>query len=227
MKRDFYFSLPLVLAVALGAMVRPAKGQETNAIGAETLTLDAAIRLAQTNNPGLRVLAAGVAVARGELTTARTWENPELAITPGFDHTREPADTQFHANFDLQQTFEWPGKRALRQALAERNVAAQQLALAGFRSQLAIQVRRLYLSVLAAREVVALGEKRLNLADSFLTVAQKKVEAGFAPEFEATKAEVEVVAAQKALRAAQAKSSLARIALNTCLGRAPEEAAPR
>ena len=212
-------SWPLLLAVALGStLVLPAKSQNTNAVA-----LDDAIRLAQVDNPEIRVLAADISAARGEATTAKTWPNPEISVAPGFKTVRDPSDTQFHGDFGLEQTFEWPGKRALRRAVAEKSIAMRQLALDGFRAQLAIQVRRAYHVLLATREVVALREQRLNLARSFVAAAQKKVESGFAPEFEATKAEVEVVGAQKNLREAQAQRDTARVTLNVLMGRAPTE----
>jgi cobalt-zinc-cadmium efflux system outer membrane protein len=225
MKHWNFCNLSLLLAVALGsAAAFPAKGHETNAApGTNVLTLDEAIRLALENNPDIRVLSADIAAARGEVTTAKTWQNPEISVAPGFKSVRDPSDTQFHGDFGLEQTFEWPGKRALRRAVAEKNVATRQIALAGFRSQLAIQVRRAYFSLLATREVIALREQRLALAKSFVDAAKKKVEGGFAPDFEATKAEVEVVAAQKQLREAQAQHDAARVALNALMGRKPIE----
>lgn len=191
--------------------------------GANVVPLDAAIRLALTNNPDLRVLAADIAAARGEVTTTTTWQNPDLSVAPGLKTIREPSETQFHGNFGVEQTFEWPGKRALRRAVAEKNVAVRQLALTGFRSQLAIQVRRAYFTLIATHEVVALRVQRLTLAKSFVEAAKKKVEGGYAPEFEATKAEVEVVSAQKTLREAQAQQDAARVALNSLMGRQPNE----
>jgi cobalt-zinc-cadmium efflux system outer membrane protein len=217
MKQWNFCSLPLLLAVAIGsANAFPVKGQGTNA-----LTLNAAIQLALAGNPEIRVLAADIASARGELTTARTWQNPEVSVSPGFKTINNPSGTEFHGNFGLEQTLEWPGKRALRRAVAEKNVALRQLALAGFRSQLAIQVRRAYFTLLATREVVGLREQRLALAKSFVDAAKKKVEGGYAPEFEATKAEVEVVTAQKSLREAQAQHDAARVTLNALMGQQP------
>ncbi len=225
MKQLNFYSWPLLLAVALGStVVFSAKGQDTNAAaGTKGLTLEAAIRQAQADNPEIRVLAADIAAARGEATTVKTWQNPELSVAPGFKSVRDPSDTQFHGNFGLEQTFEWPGKRSLRRAVAEKNIAVRQLALDGFRAQLAIQVRRVYQTLQAAREVATLREQRLTLAKSFVEAAKKKVEGGYAPEFEATKAEVEVVSAQKALREAEAQQDAARVTLNALMGRNPTE----
>ena len=221
MKRWNSCGLPLVLSVALGSAVAfPANGQATNAAsGQEALTLDAAIALALADNPDIRVLSADIASARGEVTTARTWQNPEISVAPGFKTIRDPSTTEFHGDFGVEQTFEWPGKRALRRAVAEQNVTLRQRARDGFRSQLTIQVRRAYFTLLSSRGIVDLREQRLTLAQSFVDAAKHKVEAGFAPEFEATKAEVEVVSAQRALREAQGQHDAARVVLNALMGR--------
>ena len=222
MKRKNFCGLPLVLMVALvGARALPASSQETAAPGTNGFTLEAAISLAIANNPEISVLAAEIAGARGEATTARTWQNPEISVAPGFKSVRDPSDTLFHGDFGLEQTFEWPGKRALRKAVAEKNVVVRQLALDGFRAQLAIQVRRACSTLLASREVVALREQQLALAKSFVDAARQRAEAGFAPEFEVTKAEVEVVTAQKSAREARAQQDTASVALNALMGRQP------
>ena len=222
MKRKIVCGLALYCAVAFGSAVAfSANAQDTNAApGTNVLTLDAAIRLALDNNPEIRGLTAGVVAGRGEVTTARTWDNPEVSVAPGV--YREPGSTWGHVGFELNQTILFPGKRALLRAVAEKNVEARQLALAGFRTQLVIQVRRTFYELLAARQIVALKEQRLTLAKSFVEAARKKVEGGFAPEFEQTKAEVEVAVAQKALREAQAQEAVARTALNSLAGRKPD-----
>ena len=91
--------------MALGStVVFSAKGQDTNAAaGTKGLTLEAAIRQAQADNPEIRVLAADIAAARGEATTVKTWQNPELSVAPGFKSVRDPSDTQFHGNFGLMK----------------------------------------------------------------------------------------------------------------------------
>jgi cobalt-zinc-cadmium efflux system outer membrane protein len=54
-----------------------------------------------------------------------------------------------------------------------------------------------------------------------VAAAKKKVEGGYAPEFEATKAEVELVSAQKSLCEAQAQQAVVRVTLNALMGRNP------
>ena len=227
MNRKFCFTLPLLLTVTFGSAIAfPAKGQETNvAPGTNAVTLDALIAEAGRNNPELRALEAGAAAARGEVVTAKTWDNPDFGITPGVyrQDNGSGGDTSFgHVGFELKQTILFPGKRALMRAVAEKNVQTRELALAGFQTQLAIQVRRSFYELLAVRQIVALKEQQMTLAGTFVEAARKKVEGGFAPEFEQTKAEVELATAQKALRDAQAQEAVARTALNSLAGREPE-----
>lgn len=225
MKRQKFFAWPLLLAFTLShAIPISTNGDDTQSTFATPLTVDAAIRLAWNDNPALRALSAGVASAQGEVVSAVTWSNPEVSFAPGFELARDPSGAQFHGDFGLEQTFEWPGKRALRRAVAEKNVAIRQLALDGFRSQLAIRVRRACFNLNATREMSSLLEQRVSLAQLFAEAARKKVEGGFAPDFEATKVEVEIVAAKTRLREARAQHDAARVELNSLLGRAPTAA---
>ena len=187
-----------------------------------TLTLEQLTAEALVNNPEIRALKASVSAAEGEVTTVRTWSNPELTASPGVKRMRGEG-SEFHGDAGVTQMFEFPGKRALRRAVAEKGVETRKLALDGFRYQLTIHVRRAYYAALALHEIIALKEQRLVLARGFAAAARNKVEGGFAPEFEATKADVEVVGAQRALREAQAQHRVAHAMLNALLGRRPDE----
>jgi cobalt-zinc-cadmium efflux system outer membrane protein len=234
LSRSRVFLLPTgLVALALAASIAAAEApplvpspakEPTGSL--ESPMLEELVDEALSNNPEMRALAAEVDAARGEVTTATTWQNPEFSIEPKLTHTRGQggrSSNEFDGAYGVAQTIEFPGKRALRRALAEKNVETRELAWKGFRNELAIQVRGAFYRLLAAPQLVSFEERRLTLAKIFVAAARKKVDAGFAPEFEATKAEVEVVGAQKAVREAQARHLGARAALNTLLGRKPTE----
>lgn len=227
MKRNICCNLTIVLGLALGNTL--ALAQQTN-LSPDTpspeqrdaATLEVLISEAWTNNPEVRLYEAAVAGARGELITAKTWNNPEMSVAPGAVHASEsgsPSRTGFHGDFGVSQTFLFPGKRTLQRAVAEKTVESRQLALSAFRTQLAIQVHRSFYRLLAARQMVALRQRHMELAQSFLEAARKKVEGGFAPDFEQTKAEVDVAAGLKSLHEAQADEAVAHTALNSLVGR--------
>jgi cobalt-zinc-cadmium efflux system outer membrane protein len=188
------------------------------------LTISEAVDEAQKHNPEIRALSAAVVSAHGELATAVTWSNPDLTTETGVRNIRSGSGSsasEFHGLYQLSQTIEFPGKRRLRRAVAEKNIEVQELARTGFRNQLTIQVRHAYYTILVSEEILALKEQRLTLAKAFVESARKKVTGGVAQEFDATKAEVEAIAAQKELRDTQAQGVAARAALNTLLGREP------
>ncbi len=193
----------------------------TGTLHAETLTELTSEGL--RNNPELRAFEAGIASAKGGVRRARVFANPELSIAPGVKHITDPSArlSEFHGNFELSQLFEFPGKRALRIAIAEKNVALQQLALEGFRFALAAKVRRAFYEMLTAAQVTALRSEQVESAKTFVASSKKRAESGYASDFETIKSQAELISAQKGLLEAQGKVAAARVTLNTLAGRSP------
>lgn len=191
--------------------------------GKSGMTLGDAIAAALRNNPELRVFEAQITGAKGEVTIARTWDNPELAVAPGFRVTRESGlrDTAFHGDFEVSQTFKFPGKRALEIAIAQRNVELQQLALEGFRFQLSAKVRKAFYQMLAAQQVIGLRTEQVESAKVFVTSARKRAESGYASDFETLKSQADLIAATKALQQARGEVVVARVTLNALMARNP------
>lgn len=208
----FYLTLIPVLILGFAA---------TRSSAESTLTLDAAIADALGNNPELRSFEASVAGAKGGVRTARTIQNPEITIAPGVRHFKDNGTSGdlFHAEFSLSQLFQFPGKRALKIAIAEKNVQVQQLALEGFRFALAAKVRRAFYQLLAAQRVTTLRNEQVGSARTFVESSRKRAESGYASDFETVKSQAELIAAQRGLFESQGKVAAARATLNTLLGR--------
>ena len=187
------------------------------------LPLESAIAEALARNPELRVLEADMAAAHGEVVTAKSWQNPELTVEPGFRRIGkgDAAETEFHGAFSLSQLFLFPGKRALLVAIAERNVELRKLALEGLRFQLATAVRKAFYEQLAAQKIAALRKEQLASAETFQEAATKRVESGYGSDFEVAKSRSNVINAKKLLRAAEGQIAEARVELNTLMGRDP------
>jgi cobalt-zinc-cadmium efflux system outer membrane protein len=190
---------------------------------ANPLTVSEAVSEALKGNPELRGLAADMTAAKGEALTARTFRNPELTIEPGVRQTQDfgGSRSDFHANFALSQLFEFPGKRALKIALAESDLKVRQIVLEGFRFQLSAEVRRAFFELLVAEKTVGLRNEQVESARVFVASTRERTQRGYASEFETVKGEADLVAAQKALREAESKRVEARVSLNALLGRRP------
>ena len=206
-----------ILLVATGAPLRA--GEQT----AHRLTLEAAISGALRHNPEMRSLEAGVAGAKGGVTTARTLANPELSVAPGIKHIVEGdvRTSEFHGVIELSQLFEFPGKRALKIAIAQKNVALQEIALEGFRFELSAKVRRVFYEMLAAQKMASLRNEQVESAKTFHQSAGKRAESGYASDFETLKSQADLIAAQREVLELQGKTAAARAQLNTLLGRMP------
>ncbi|MEI9898128.1 MAG: TolC family protein [Chthoniobacter sp.] len=164
------FKLILLLIATALASARAAEPA-----GRSGIKLSDAISTALRSNPELHVFEAQIAGAKGGVTTARTWENPEVYFAPDFQVTREGGrrETVFHSDFDVNQTFKFPGKRALEVAIAQRNVELQQLALDGFRFQLSAKVRKAFYQMLAAQQIIGLRTEQVESAKVFVAVGEE------------------------------------------------------
>ena len=220
MKVTYFLIVALLVVcgrVVLGGEIKDPKS---------ALPLDSAIAEALAKNPELQVLEADMAAAHGEVVTAKTWQNPELTVAPGVRRRSEGDEnqTEFHGEFALSQLFLFPGKRALLVAIAERNVELRKLALEGLRFQLATAVRKAFYEQLAAQKIAALRKEQLASAETFQEAATKRVESGYASDFEVVKSQSDVINAKKLLRAAEGQIAEARVELNTLMGRDPSAA---
>jgi outer membrane protein, heavy metal efflux system len=176
------------------------------------LTVVAAMAEALQRNPELKSLQAHIDAARSDVNVARQYpSNPEIVFAYGIDY-----------HIGLSQQVEWPGKRALREAIARHDVLAAQSALEGFRVDLASRVRAGFYDLLVDQKIAEVERRRLQAAETFVAAATKRVEQGFAPVMERTKARIDLVGARRDLRAAQTAVSVARASLNLLMGRATD-----
>lgn len=109
-----------------------------------------------TRNPELAYYEAEIAAARAGRKLAATRENPELSLSIGRKRVTDTGGLLVGEGtawaVSVAQTFEWPGRLALRKAIANRDVALAELGLARFRAALASRARTLAFGLHAAHE---------------------------------------------------------------------------
>lgn len=189
----------------------------------DPLTLPAALAEALAQSPALQAVEADIDSAKAEVLAARTRPAPELTLSPAIRRLRESdgARHEFLGGISLAQTFPFPGKRELLVSLAERNVELRTLAIDGLHFQVAAAVRKAFHELLAAQNIVGLRHQQLESAETFRQSAAKRVESGYASDFEAVKSQGDVIAARKLLQATHGRIVSARVELNALLGRDP------
>ncbi len=153
--------------------------------GAPETTIDALVTEALRRNPELNFYAAGIAAARGERRTAAQWSYPELSTNIGGIHYNDLNGNSLGTgpawSLSATQRFEYPGRIALRKAIADRQIALAELGLENFRIALTNKVRTSAHRILIAQQKVgAAGEVAKRLGDLF-SVLEQRPPAGVVP----------------------------------------------
>jgi outer membrane protein, heavy metal efflux system len=147
-----------ILGLFIGVLiagVSPAH-EGNGSVASNQMTPAALVRQALANNPELKFYAAEIAAAKGTLKAAGTMRNPELNTEAGYKNTRDnsggPSGEGAAWSVSVNQTFEYPGRIALRKAIAKGDIALAELHLQQFRLTLAARVRTLAYNISIAQE---------------------------------------------------------------------------
>jgi cobalt-zinc-cadmium efflux system outer membrane protein len=137
-------------------------------------TLSEAIAEARAKNPEMLALEASVASARGGVTTAKTYANPELTIEPGIRRALENDSfvAAFNGVLSISQPFKFPGKRTLEIAIAQTDVKLREMAIEAFRFQIAAKVSRGFYDMLTAQKIVAARAEQVASAKVFVELVK-------------------------------------------------------
>lgn len=185
---------------ALSSVPSPQSGVETL-----PLTLEQAVKMALSANPGLRSATRAIGIADGAVLQAGTRPNPELSfLSEGTDRNTRTETTQ------INQVIELGGKRSARIAVAEqeRNIAISEVAAR--RAELRADVITAYMDALTAQERVTLAQASLDLAHKSTDVTSRRVTAGKISPVEQTRSSIAEAAARLELTQAEADLALAR-----------------
>lgn len=182
-------------------------------------TLPDLVAEALANNPELRAARARVEATAARAQQARLWPNPELEWSAeeiplhngGFSHAK-----QF---IGLSQTIPFPGKKGLDAQIGHGELAAAEWTYAVAQTDLVRRVKIAFYRALAAEKKLAVAGALVELAQTTVATAQRRVETGAAGNQERLRAEIELERAQVALAGARAESDAARLHLGRLVGR--------
>jgi cobalt-zinc-cadmium efflux system outer membrane protein len=154
----------------------------------ETASLDALVAEALARNPEANVYQAEIVAAKGERRTAGEWQNPELTTDLGAKLVRD-----FNGNsmgdgplwtLSASQTFEYPGRVALRKAIANHQMVLAELGLDGFRAELAARVRSVAFRAALSRTKADAASEISKRLDDLVSVLSQRPAAGVAPQLD-------------------------------------------
>lgn len=181
MKQNIGKPLFLVTSAMLVAFASLCAADRLSAT-ADQFTVGELVRQASEKNPELNFYRAEIAAANGSLKTAGAILNPELSTQAGYKNVHDKADafigegTVF--NISVTQSFEYPGRIALRKAIANRDIKLAELGLEQFRLSLIARVRMAAYQAVAAEEASVAANKVAGRLDELAGVLKQREPAG-------------------------------------------------
>ena len=202
--------------------VAPARA-ENSSIAPNHTTPAALVRQALANNPELKFYAAEISAAKGTLKTAGTIRNPELNTTAGYKNARDnfggPSGEGGAWSVSVNQTFEYPGRIALRKAIAKGDVNLAEIHLQQFRLTLAARVRTLAYSILIARDRSMAAREVADRFQGLSDVLAQRPPAGVTPLLETRIIDANMLNFRRQEREAVLAAKTAAAELNQLCGR--------
>lgn len=222
-----HLSSPLSLRPLYGLLLLATIGQAQESVPAEPAPVSLPVIVGEiaTNNPELKFYEAEIAAAKAGLRGAGTYNNPELGLDMGRRRLKDPSGTLIGDGaawgVSVTQTFEWPGRLALRKAVANRQVDLAELGLSRFKLALEARARSLAFGLYASAEKSAavreVADRFAALKETFLA----RDPAGVTPLLETRVIEAQELALQRRATETELAAQAALIELNQLRGVPP------
>ncbi len=182
-----------------------------------TFDLDRIIDLALERNPVILSAKSVIEQNEGLRTQAGAYPNPTIGGQTGSGTLRDPS-TGTRVNeygMSLHQTVEWPGMRAARQDAAVAGLAGATVGLDEAKLNLIAEVKGLFYELLLAERTVDLLQQNLEIVQEVARIVKARVRSGEGPQFEAVKADVEVLKAKQEMTKAKNVVRVKLVGLDT------------
>lgn len=182
-----------------------------------TFELEPILQLALERNPVMAGAQGTLDQQKGHQIGAGAYPNPIVGGQGGRGSVREPSNglsiTEYSVS--LGQPLEWPGKRSARQQAADAGYAGAGAGLSETRLNLIADVKTAFYDLLFAQQQLQLARQNLGTVEEVRHIVGTRVRLGEAPQFEAVKAEVEVLKAKQVVTRAENTVRAMRVALDT------------
>jgi cobalt-zinc-cadmium efflux system outer membrane protein len=190
-----------------------------SARGEEPLTLDRALAVALERNPRILAAEQEVAASKGRTLRLKAYPDPSLSFSDeGLSFRRRGAGEKEYS-FGVEQSFEFPGKRALRGRIGGLGEERAALELERTRLLVGADVKRAYFRAVLSRRTAGALEGSSALVDRLLENLAARQRAGAASSSDILRARVEK-ARLRNQTIEEAKEGAAAVSeLNLLLGR--------
>lgn len=185
-------------------------------------SFDGIVAAIVANNPELKFYEAEIDAAKAGRRSAGVLASPELSVEAGRKRVRDLSGALAGEgtawSVSVTQTFEWPGRLALRKAIANRQIELAELGLARFRAALGSRARLLTYGLQVAQEKAAatqeVAARYQVLRETFLA----RDPAGITPQLETRVIEAQELALKRRATEAELAAKAALVELNQLRG---------
>lgn len=187
-----------------------------------TSSLDALVAEALARNPEVNAYVAEIGATKGERRTAGEWKNPEVGADVGAKVLRDFDGNSIGSGplwtLSVTQAFEYPGRIALRKAIANRQIALAELGLEGFRTALATRVRSIAFRAALSEQKGSAATEVSKRFDDLLSVLSERPIPGVAPQLDIRIIEASAITVKRRPIEAQREIQSAIFELNQLRG---------
>lgn len=185
--------IALILSAALLATTSLAPAQQPAA--PEPVKLADLQAEAERSHPAIKAAAQMVDAKRARISQARAWPDPQLSV--GYMGDFAPFKTQAgdpasYRQFGVMQEIPYPGKRALRGKVAEKEVDAEKWSLEAARRRVRAEVAVAYYDLWGVDKAIEITQKSKDLLEKFARIAEEKYKVGKGLQQDVLRAQLEV-----------------------------------
>ena len=182
------------------------------------------IELALRSNPIVMGADAVIQQTQGQRITAGAYPNPTVIGQTGGLFQDSSSGAQIRGGgggsagndvVTVEQPLEWFGKRSARKREADAGIAGAVASLAEAKLNLIADVKIAFYDLLVAQQALELAKQNQEIVGAVARIVRARVKSGEAPEFEAIKADVEVLKTSQVVTRAQNTIRVSRVVLDT------------
>jgi len=201
--------LPLLAAAAYG---QPPPGGEVR--------LRPLIEEALQRNPEVQAARARLEAALARIPQAQALPDPRVSVSP---ETTSTFSRHLETEFNVSQTFPFPGKRELQGRIATHEAEQIREELRAQERQVAGGVKAAFYELFRAHKAIDVKRVEVEILRTFAWIAEARYEVGKAAQQDVLKAQVELAKALTDLVTLEQARETAQAALNTVLNRSPRD----
>lgn len=159
------------------------------------ISLDALTQEVRVNNPELKFYEAEIEAAKGGRKQAGIYSNPEISTELGGKRVKGGGATSDGVAWavSMVQTFEYPGRIALRKAIANQDIKMAELGLEQFKASLNARARLLGYNLIVTQQKAAAGSEIADRLQELRDSLVQRNPAGITPLLELRIIEASVV----------------------------------